>query len=84
MKKIIGIAAAAFALLAITAPSTTVAKGKPREKWSVTRSSDPITGSTSCVVTAYDTAAGMKFSRMGFLYPIYGAAIWMRSFRQSG
>lgn len=70
MKKIIGIAAAAVALLTTAAPSTTMAKSKPREVWSVTRSSDPITGSTSCVVTAYDTAAGMKFSKMGFLYPI--------------
>ena len=70
MKKIIGIAAAGVALLATTAPSEAVAKAKPREVWSVARSSDPVTGITSCVITAYDTAAGMKFSRMGFLYPI--------------
>ncbi|EQB00234.1 hypothetical protein L288_18525 [Sphingobium quisquiliarum P25] len=70
MKKIMGIAAATTALLTAIAPSAAMAKGKPRDVWSVTRSSDPITGTTSCVVTAYDTAAGMKFSRMGFLYPI--------------
>lgn len=70
MNKIIGIAAIPAAVLIVAAPTAAMAKSKPREVWSVTRSSDPITGSASCVVTAYDTAAGMKFSRMGFLYPI--------------
>src|SRR5690606_38699484 len=41
-----------------------------REVWSVSRTSDPITGVSSCVVTAYDTAAGLKYSRFGFLYPV--------------
>lgn len=70
MKTITRIALLAVGLLAIGAPSEAGAKSKQREVWSVTRSSDPVTGTQSCLITAYDTAAGMKFSRMGFLYPI--------------
>lgn len=45
------------------------AKKAPRAAWQVTRSSDPITGATRCIVAAYDKAAGMSFSRTGALYP---------------
>ncbi|MEQ8744119.1 hypothetical protein [Parasphingorhabdus sp.] len=46
------------------------AKKKPREVWSVSRTSDPITGDSSCVVTAYDSVGKLKYSRFGFLYPV--------------
>lgn len=58
----LAIAAAALAGCA-TAPGST-----PR--WQVIRSSDPITGITSCVVAAPDQAAGMSFTRSLMLYPI--------------
>lgn len=44
--------------------------GRERPVWTATRTADPITGKTSCVIAAYDTAAGMKFTRVGVLYPI--------------
>lgn len=58
--------AVAAALISVTAD----AKKKPREVWSVSRTSDPITGDSSCVVTAYDSVGKLKYSRLGFLYPI--------------
>jgi hypothetical protein len=70
MKIIIGVMSIAAAVLAAVVPGAVLAKKKARDVWSVTHSSDPITGNKSCVVTAYDTAAGMKYSRSGFLYPI--------------
>jgi hypothetical protein len=57
------ILAAAFAAPAVRA------KKVPRPVWQVTRTSDPITGATSCIVAAFDQAAGMSFSRTGALYP---------------
>lgn len=45
------------------------AKKAPRPVWQVTRTSDPITGATSCIVAALDQAAGISFSRIGALYP---------------
>ena len=50
--------------------SVVEAKKKPREVWSVSRTSDPITGDSSCVVTAYDSVGKLKYSRLGFLYPV--------------
>ena len=52
------------------APTVADAKKKSREVWSVSRTSDPITGDSSCVVTAYDTVGKLKYSRLGFLYPV--------------
>jgi hypothetical protein len=46
------------------------ARRGPREAWSVTRTTDPITGAPSCVVAAYDQIGRSKFSRMGFLYAV--------------
>ncbi|PWG03308.1 hypothetical protein [Sphingosinicella humi] len=43
---------------------------KPKETWTTTRVSDPITGASSCVVAAYDRVGKMEFSRMGYLYPV--------------
>ncbi len=54
----------------VFAPSPSEARKKPREVWSVSQTSDPITGDSSCIVAAYDVAAGMKFSRFGFIYPV--------------
>lgn len=59
--------AAGAAMLSSTA---TEAKKKTREVWSVSRTSDPITGNSSCVVTAYDSVGKLKYSRLGFLYPV--------------
>jgi hypothetical protein len=63
---ILGLAAAASAVLGSAAA---IAK-TPKPVWQVTRTGDPITGATSCVVAAYDKAAGLSFSRTGALYPI--------------
>ena len=46
------------------------AKKPSKPVWQVIRTSDPITGATSCVVAAYDRAAGISFSRTGALYPV--------------
>jgi hypothetical protein len=46
------------------------AQRRSRDTWQVSRVSDPITGSQTCVVAAYDRAAGRSFSRVGYLYPI--------------
>jgi hypothetical protein len=59
--------AAAVALVPLT--STVTAKKAPKSVWQVSRTSDPITGVTSCIVAAYDRVAGMSFSRSGALYP---------------
>jgi hypothetical protein len=68
MRKSIWVAAV---ILSAFGPLTSAdARKTPREVWSVSRSTDPITGDSSCVVTAFDRAAGMSFSRMGYLYPI--------------
>lgn len=42
----------------------------PREAWSVTRTTDPITGESTCVVAAYDQVGRSRFSRVGALYPV--------------
>lgn len=70
MKSFLPAVAALTAVATALMPAVTEAKKKPREVWTVSRTSDPITGDSSCVVTAYDTVAGMKYSRFGFLYPV--------------
>ncbi len=50
-------------------PATASAKKAPALAWQVSRTNDPITGATSCIVAAYDRAAGLSFSRTGALYP---------------
>jgi hypothetical protein len=42
----------------------------PREAWSVTRTTDPITGASTCVVAAFDQIGRSRFSRVGALYPV--------------
>lgn len=61
-----------FALLLVAAVATTSpadARKKPRETWQVSRTSDPITGAKSCIVAAWDRAAGISYTRVGALYP---------------
>lgn len=38
--------------------------------WSVVRATDPITGRTTCAVSALDRIAGMRFTRIGALYAV--------------
>ncbi|HEV2080606.1 MAG TPA: hypothetical protein VGR19_12010 [Allosphingosinicella sp.] len=70
MQKIIIGAAAAGILATAGFSDPAEARRKPRETWEVSRVTDPITGSQTCVVAAYDRAAGMSFTRMGHLYPV--------------
>jgi hypothetical protein len=59
------------AILAIAlVPSAADAKKKPEANWQVRRMTDPITGASTCVVAAFDRAAGLVFSRTGMLYPL--------------
>ena len=45
------------------------AKKAPRKVWQVSRSSDPITGASTCIVAAFDQADGLSYSRTGAIYP---------------
>jgi len=56
--------------LAFTLLATSLSAKKPEAAWQVSRVSDPVTGRTSCVVAAFDRAAGMRFTRTGYLYPL--------------
>ncbi len=58
-----------LALAMMTPVTAAYAKKKPLVIWEVSRSSDRITGATSCVVAPFDRAAGMSFTRSGTLYP---------------
>ena len=60
---------AAVPIIAIGAVSAASARA-PRDAWSVTRTADPITGASSCVVAAYDQVGRSKYTRFGFLYPV--------------
>ena len=42
----------------------------PKEAWTVSRVSDPITGVSRCVVAAPDQFGKFKYTRLGYLYPI--------------
>lgn len=52
------------------APVAALAKKKPDTSWSASRTSDPVTGETRCVIAAFDRGAGLRFSRTGYLYPL--------------
>lgn len=56
--------------IAATVFLTTPATARERPVWTATRSADPITGKTSCIVAAYDRVGGSLFTRFGALYPI--------------
>lgn len=57
------------ALLAVTA-TTAFSKDTQPRTWQATRTADPITGATTCVVSAVDYVGSFRYSRMGYLYPI--------------
>ncbi|WP_336972530.1 hypothetical protein [Sphingobium aromaticiconvertens] len=58
-------------LLTLTIPASHVcAKAKQPRTWQATRAADPITGATSCVVSALDYVGSTRYSRTGYLYPI--------------
>ncbi|MCW2404582.1 hypothetical protein M2336_001211 [Sphingobium sp. B1D7B] len=61
-----GVLALSFALLA----TPTLAKDKVPKTWQATRATDPITGATSCVVSALDYVGKLRYSRTGYLYPV--------------
>ena len=46
------------------------AKKPPRGAWDVIRTTDPITGTSTCVVAALDYVGKDSFSRVGALYPL--------------
>ena len=58
-----------LAAAALLSPAVS-AKKAPKPVWQVSRTSDPITGATSCIVAVYDRSAGLSFSRTGALYPL--------------
>lgn len=63
-------AASLFAIaMLLAAPSPGQAKKPPAGRWQVTRTTDPITGRSTCIVAAMDMAGGLSFSRVGALYP---------------
>jgi hypothetical protein len=43
---------------------------KKQATWVAKQATDPITGASSCTVTASDRAAGMRFTRTGATYPV--------------
>ena len=61
--------AAALAAVAMVA-GTSDAKEPRRGGWDVIRTTDPITGASTCVVAALDYVGKDSFSRMGMLYPV--------------
>lgn len=67
MRKATTAVALAVAFLAAGAVD---AKKPPRGAWDVIRTSDPVTGVSTCVVAALDYVGKDSFSRTGLLYPI--------------
>lgn len=60
--------AAAFLAMTLTIPAG--AKERVPHTWQATRTTDPVTGATRCVVTALDYVGKTRYSRTGFLYPV--------------
>lgn len=63
--------AAIIASLALVSLAT-AADGAKKEQpvWTVSRTSDPITGTSSCVVSSIEHAGSTSYTRTGSLYPI--------------
>src|SRR5690606_37462148 len=59
---------AALVLSLVATPAA--AQKKMPQTWKATRTADPITGATSCVVSALDYVGKLRYSRSGYLYPI--------------
>ena len=68
MKSRYSLAAAITATLLIAAPAT--AKDRVPRTWQATRTTDPVTGVSRCVVSALDYVGKTRYSRTGFLYPV--------------
>lgn len=64
------VAAAALALGALAMSPAAQARKAPPPVWQVMRSADPVTGASTCAVVASDTAAGLRFTQTGALYPV--------------
>jgi hypothetical protein len=60
-------ALASLVVLIIISPAA--ARKPARPVWQVMRTSDPITGKSSCVVAIIDRAAGLSFTTTGTIYP---------------
>lgn len=58
----------AAATLAVFTPAA--AKEKAPRTWIATRTTDPVTGVSRCVVSASDYAGKTRYTRTGFLYPV--------------
>lgn len=69
MRKSMRYVSGAFVLAMIMTGTAVSAKRAPAPVWQMSRTSDPITGASSCVVAAWDRAAGTSYSRTGALYP---------------
>jgi hypothetical protein len=69
MRKRLSLLAAITMVPALWLAPVASAKKAPRSVWQVSRSSDPITGASSCIVAAFDQAGGLSYSRTGAIYP---------------
>jgi len=69
MRKRLSVLAASTMVPALLLVPVASAKKAPRSVWQVSRSSDPITGASSCIVAAFDQAGGLSYSRTGAIYP---------------
>jgi len=58
----------AAATLAAFTPAA--AKEKASRTWTATRTTDPVTGVSRCVVSASDYVGKTRYTRTGFLYPV--------------
>lgn len=65
LKGLIGTALA----MCLAWPEEAQAQRNRNATWTVSESSDPITGTRRCVVAAFDRVAGHRYSRTGYLYP---------------
>jgi len=61
-------AAAISTLTLMAAPAA--AKDREPRTWQATRTTDPVTGVSRCVVSALDYFGKTRYSRTGFLYPV--------------
>lgn len=69
MRKRPSLLAAITMVAALSLVPVATAKKAPRGVWQVSRSSDPITSASSCIVAAFDQAGGLSYSRTGAIYP---------------
>ncbi len=62
--------AAAIAIAIAIAAMAHTATARSKGAWSVVQTQDPITGRSTCAVSALDRIGGMRFSRVGMLYAV--------------